>query len=51
MFTRSGVRFLRRYAPWPAFSIAVMVGLLLTRRLALGNVATLKAVIQGYCDA
>ena len=50
-FTRSGVRFLRRYAPVPAVAISIMVTRILVKRLFLGQAARVKAVIQGFREA
>jgi GT2 family glycosyltransferase len=50
-FTRSGVRFLRRYAPIPFMSIALMLGMMVAKRLLLGEVSRARAVIKGFCGA
>lgn len=50
-FARSGVRFLRRYAPIPSLSISVMLGLRLTKRLLLGDFRRAKAVLKGARSA
>jgi len=47
-FTRSGVRFLRKYAPVPAISLALMVGLMLLKRLVVGDLGRVRAVLRGY---
>ncbi|MDD2923603.1 glycosyltransferase family 2 protein [Rhodoferax sp.] len=50
-FTRSGVRFLRRHAPLPWFSVSVMVGLMLLKRLFAGQLARVRAVIKGVAQS
>ena len=50
-FTRSGVCFLRRYAPIPFVSIALMLGMMVAKRLLLGEVRRARAVIKGFCGA
>ena len=50
-FTRSGVRFLRRYAPVPVLSVSLMICKMLLKRLFLGDLARIKAVIAGLCQA
>ena len=50
-FTRSGVRFLRRYAPVPMLSVSIMICKMLLKRLFLGDLARIKAVIAGLCQA
>lgn len=49
-FTRSGVRFLRRYAPVPFVSIALMLGMMVAKRLLQGEISRARAVIKGFCD-
>jgi GT2 family glycosyltransferase len=51
MFARSAVRFLRRYAVWPVFSVGIMMGLLLIKRVLLGRFARARAVLEGYQSA
>jgi len=51
MFARSAVRFLRRYAVWPTFSVGTMMGLLLAKRVFLGQFARARAVLKGYLSA
>jgi GT2 family glycosyltransferase len=51
LFVRSAVRFLRRYAFWPTFSVGIMMGLLLTKRVVLGQFARARAIFQGYQSA
>lgn len=50
-FTRSGVRFLRRYAPVPGLSVMFMVGRLLLKRLLMGKLDRVRAVLNGYVTA
>ncbi len=47
-FTQSGVRFLRRYAPVPAISIALMLSRMLFKRLLIGNAKRWRAVLEGF---
>ena len=50
-FTQSGVRFLRRYSPAPAVSIAMMLGRMLVKRVLLAEFGRAKSVIDGYLRA
>jgi GT2 family glycosyltransferase len=50
-FTRSGVRFLRRYAPIFFVSTALMLGMMLAKRLVLGEVRRARAVLKGFGSA
>lgn len=50
-FTRSGVRFLRRYAPIPFLSVALMLGRMLTKRLLAGQITRARAVVKGFIGA
>ena len=50
-FTRSGVRFLRRYAPIPFISILFMLGMMLAARHARGEIGRARAVLKGFLDA
>lgn len=50
-FTRSGVRFLRRYAPVSFISISLMLGMMLTKRLLAGDWRRAQAVVKGFQDA
>lgn len=50
-FTRSGVRFLRRYARVPGVSILMMVGRMLIKRLLLADFGRAKSVLIGYFSA
>ena len=49
--TCSGVRFLRRHAPWPGLSIFLMMGLRLARCLWGMDRSRFVAVLQGYLRA
>lgn len=50
-FSRSGVRFLQRYAPFPLVSIVVMLGLRLAKRLFFGDIHRAMAVVKGAKEA
>jgi GT2 family glycosyltransferase len=50
-FTRSEVRFLRRYAPMPFISISLMLGMRLAKRLVTGEISRARAVLNGFLDA
>lgn len=50
-FTRSGVRFLRRYAPIPFISIAILLGRLLAKRVIMGEFSRARAVFKGFLSA
>lgn len=50
-FTRSGVRFLRRHAPHPWFSVPIMVGLMLLKRCLRGEIGRVRAVLKGFVQA
>lgn len=50
-FTQSGVRFLRRYAPLASVSVFFMVTRMLLKRMLIGDVGRLKAVVQGFRGA
>jgi hypothetical protein len=50
-FTRSGVRFLRRHAPLPFISTAIMLGVMLAKRVAVGEFSRARSVIKGFLGA
>ena len=50
-FTCSGVRFLRRHAPLPWVSVALMVGRMLLKRVLMGQPGRARAVFRGYTRA
>lgn len=50
-FTRSGVRFLRRYAPIPFISISLLLGRMLVKRAIMGQSARVRAVVTGFLEA
>lgn len=50
-FTRSGTRFLRRYAPIPFVSVFLMLGRMLAKRLLTGQLARARAVVRGFLAA
>ncbi len=49
--TRSCVRFLRRHAPIPAISAALMLIRMVVKRILIGRSDRLRAVIRGYRSA
>jgi GT2 family glycosyltransferase len=50
-FTRSGVRFFRRYAPIPFVSIGLMLCRMLIKRLLTAQFGRAYAVVKGYLNA
>ena len=50
-FTRSGVRFLKRYSVIPFISISFMLGRMLAKRLLTGQLTRARAVIRGFRSA
>ncbi|WP_114969827.1 glycosyltransferase family 2 protein [Rhodoferax ferrireducens] len=50
-FTQSGVRFLMRHAPIPFISIAVMLGMMLAKRVVMGEFSRVRAVFNGFLSA
>ncbi len=50
-FIRSGVRFLKRHAPFPVISISLMLGGMLAKRVATGQFKRGKAVLKGFFAA
>ena len=50
-FTRSAVRFLRRYAPIPLISISLMIGKMLAKRALFLQLTRVKAIIKGWRQA
>lgn len=50
-FTRSGVRFLRRYSFVPAISVFAMVLRMFVKRVVMGEFDRAKSVYQGYLSA
>lgn len=50
-FTRSGVRFLRKYAPLPLVPIALMLARMLFKRILLRDLTRVRAVINGLREA
>lgn len=50
-FTRSQVRFLRRYAPLPMVPVFFMIGRVLAKRIMLGNMSRARAVLRGLFTA
>lgn len=50
-FTRSGVRFLRRYSPVPRLSIFIMVGRMVIKRLLFAEFGRARSVLTGYFSA
>ena len=50
-FTQSAVRFFRRHAPLPFIPIFFMLLRLLFKRLAIGNLVRVRAVLKGFLAA
>lgn len=50
-FTRSGVRFLRRYSPLPAVSVFMMLVRMLMKRVLAGQLGRARSVLEGYLRA
>lgn len=50
-FTRSGVRFLRRYAPVPLISVSLMLCRMLAKRVLIGDMRRVRAVLRGFLAA
>lgn len=50
-FTQSAVRFFRRHAPLPFIPISFMLLGLLFKRLAIGNLVRVRAVLKGFLAA
>ena len=50
-FTRSGVRFLKRYSAIPFVSISLMLGRMLVKRLLAGQLTRARAVVRGFRSA
>jgi GT2 family glycosyltransferase len=49
--TRSCVRFLRRHAPLPFVSVGLMLLRMVAKRILIGRLDRLRAVLQGYRSA
>ena len=47
-FTQSAVRFFRQYAFLPMIPISLMLFKMLAKRLAMGNLARVRAVLKGF---
>lgn len=47
-FTQSGVRFFRRHAPYPIIPISFMVGKMLAKRIVMGKLQRIRAVLNGF---
>lgn len=50
-FTRSAVRFLRRYAPVPLISISLLISMMLLKRGLTGQMRRVLAVLKGLFSA
>lgn len=50
-FTRSGVRFLRRYAPVPPLAIAFLLARMVTKRMLIASFGRIRAVLKGFFSA
>ena len=49
--TRSCVRFLRRHAPVPVVSVSLMLVRMVVKRILIGRLDRLRAVLRGYLTA
>ena len=49
--TRSCVRFLRLHAPIPTISVTLMLVRMVVKRILIGRLDRLMAVLRGYCSA
>lgn len=49
--TRSCVRFLRRHAPMPFVSVGLMLVRMVVKRIVIGRLDRLRAVVRGYRSA
>lgn len=50
-FTQSAVRFFRRHAPIPFVPIALLLGMMLAKRVVMGEFSRARAVLKGYLRA
>lgn len=50
-FTQSAVRFFRRHAPLPIIPVSLMLLRLLFKRLAIGDLVRVRAVLKGFFAA
>ncbi len=50
-FTQSGVRFLRRYAPIPFIPVSLMLCRMLAKRVLIGDMRRVQAVLKGFLAA
>ena len=50
-FVQSGVRFLRRHAPFPSIPISLMLARMLVKRVVTGQFKRTKAVLKGFLAA
>lgn len=50
-FTCSAVRFFRKHAPIPAFPAAILLILMLAKRLLSGELTRVRAVLKGFASA
>lgn len=50
-FTQSAVRFFRRHAPLPFFPVSLMLFKMLAKRLVMGNMSRVRAVLKGFLAA
>lgn len=50
-FTQSAVRFFRRHAPLPFIPISFMLLRMLAKRLAIGDMGRIRAVLKGFWTA
>lgn len=50
-FTQSAVRFFRRHAPIPFVSISLLLGMMLAKRVVMGEMSRARAVLKGFLGA
>ena len=50
-FTCSAVRFFRKHAPIPVFPAAILLILMLAKRLLSGELTRVRAVLKGFASA
>lgn len=50
-FTQSAVRFFRRHAPIPFVPISLLLGMMLAKRIVMGEMSRARAVLKGFLGA
>ena len=50
-FTQSAVRFFRRHAPIPFVPISLLLGMMLVKRIVMGEMSRARAVLKGFLGA